>query len=424
MNNKKGITSVRSLALLVVAGEAIFLLPFVIPRIFRPSMLNVFDVSNFELGYFFSMYGLIAMASYFFGGPLADKFNSKTLIGWALIATSLGGFYLATIPPVSTLPFVYGYWGFTTICLFWSALIRATREWGGDDNQGTAFGWLEGGRGAVGAILGSVGLIFFAAEAGTDSDISGEMRKESFQYILLLGSSITAAAGILVWLFLPVRKSTHIGLKMKNFYVVMTNPSVWLLSVIIICAYVGYKVTDDFTLFANEVMGFSEKESASLGAFMLWMRPAFAILAGWLANKYKGIVIMLLCFVLAAAGGLAVYYDLFAGGLLALNFTFILMGIYGLRGIYFSVMKEANIPMVYTGTAVGLISFLGYTPDIFMSPTIGYLLDNYPGPLGHRLVFLSLSIFALIGAGATVLFQRIQRGDQRKTWPVSSSIKD
>jgi len=43
--------------------------------------------------------------------------------------------------------------------------------------------------------------------------------------------------------------------------------------------------------------------------------------------------------------------------LLALNFTFILMGICGLRGVYFLGMREANIPMIYTGTAAGLIPF-------------------------------------------------------------------
>gem|GEM_PF-4509956 len=56
-------------------------------------------------------------------------------------------------------------------------------------------------------------------------------------------------------------------------------------------------------------------------------------------------------------------------------------------------------------------SFLGYTPDIFMSPSIEYLLDNYSGSLGHRLVFLSLSIFALIGAVATFLFLKLQTMD-------------
>ena len=66
----------RALALgaLVMAGEAVFVLPFVIPRVFRPTLLDAFGIDNTQLGAAFSAYGLVAMASYGFGGPLADRF--------------------------------------------------------------------------------------------------------------------------------------------------------------------------------------------------------------------------------------------------------------------------------------------------------------------------------------------------------------
>ncbi len=35
-----------TLLTLVIAGEVIFFLPFLLPRIFRPTMLVVFDISN------------------------------------------------------------------------------------------------------------------------------------------------------------------------------------------------------------------------------------------------------------------------------------------------------------------------------------------------------------------------------------------
>jgi hypothetical protein len=34
--------------------------------------------------------------------------------------------------------------------------------------------------------------------------------------------------------------------------------------------------------------------------------------------------------------------------------------------------------LALTGTAVGLVSLTGYTPDIFAGPAMGYLLDNSP----------------------------------------------
>jgi sugar phosphate permease len=87
-------------------------------------------------------------------------------------------------------------------------------------------------------------------------------------------------------------------------------------------------------------------------------------------------------------------------------FAATLTGVFGIRGVYFSIMKEAAIPLVATGTAVGLISVIGYTPDVFMSPLMGYLLDNNPGPLGHRLVFLVLAVFAIFGLLVSFVFDR------------------
>ena len=139
---------------LIISGETIFFLPFVLPRVFRPTLLDVFQIDNLELGTAFSAYGIVAMISYFFGGPLADRFSARSLMAWALVATSLGGVYMMTIPSYMGVMGVYAFWGFTTIFLFWAALIKATREWGGERSQGKAFGFLDGGRGLSAALIG------------------------------------------------------------------------------------------------------------------------------------------------------------------------------------------------------------------------------------------------------------------------------
>ena len=138
---------------LVIAGEMVFSLPFHVTRFFRPTFLEVFDVSQTQLGDLFAVYGIAAMLSYFPGGPLADKFSARSLLSMSLFATAFGGLYLATFPGTVQLAVLYGFWGVTTIFLFWGALIRATREWGGHLAQGTAFGILDGGRGLVAAMF-------------------------------------------------------------------------------------------------------------------------------------------------------------------------------------------------------------------------------------------------------------------------------
>ena len=52
------------LAILILAGESVFFLPYVLSRIFRPTVLEVFQINNVELGLCFSVYGIVAILSF------------------------------------------------------------------------------------------------------------------------------------------------------------------------------------------------------------------------------------------------------------------------------------------------------------------------------------------------------------------------
>jgi len=76
--------------------------------------------------------------------------------------TALGGFNIAIYPNLYNLHNLYAFWGFTTIFLFWTAMIKATRIWRGSNKQGIVFGFLDRGRGLVAVLLVSVGVIIFS----------------------------------------------------------------------------------------------------------------------------------------------------------------------------------------------------------------------------------------------------------------------
>jgi hypothetical protein len=48
------------LILLILSGEFIYFLPYVLSRVFRPTFLDVFQLNNFQLGSLFSVYGVVA----------------------------------------------------------------------------------------------------------------------------------------------------------------------------------------------------------------------------------------------------------------------------------------------------------------------------------------------------------------------------
>ena len=116
-----------TLITLIIAAETIYFLPFVLARIFRPTLLEVFGISNTELGSWFSIYGILAMVSYPLGGILADRFHSRNLMAFALWSTSAGGFIMTLLPASGIMRLLYGFWAFTTVCLFWASMIRSTR---------------------------------------------------------------------------------------------------------------------------------------------------------------------------------------------------------------------------------------------------------------------------------------------------------
>ena len=106
---------------LVLAGEAIFALPFHLGRFFRPILLEQFNLTATELGAAQAVYGVVAMLCYFPGGFIADRFPAHKLIAVSLWMTSLGGLFMVTLPNYPELKLLFGFFGLSTILLFWGA---------------------------------------------------------------------------------------------------------------------------------------------------------------------------------------------------------------------------------------------------------------------------------------------------------------
>lgn len=394
------------LLLLILAGESVFILPFVLSRVFRPIVLEAFDLDNFQLGICFSIYGIVALFSYIFGGPLADKFPPRKLIAVALWMTALGGFVYATFPSFALLKILYGYWGFTTIFLFWAPMIKATRVWGGSTSQGKAFGFLDGGRGLVGALFGTMGVLVFSLVLASEiSSATIQESKMAFKQVILISSGIVILVGILVWFFMKLDLTTEKDLKLDKITLsqiqkVVRLPSVWLLMIIILCAYVGYKITDVFSLYAQDVMRYDKVQSAQVGTFLLFIRPVIGVLIGVLADRWQTTSLLFVSFIITFFGSLLFSFSVISTSTMLLflfSIFIVASGVYAARCLYFAVMEKGRIPLELTGTAVGLISLIGFTPDIFAGPAIGFLLDNSKGALGHQHVFWMLGIFSFIG---------------------------
>jgi len=400
---------------LILAGEMIFALPFHTQRFFRPTMLEAFDISNTQLGDMFAAYGVVAMFSYFIGGPFADRYSARSLMAVSLVLTALGGLYMATFPGVWEMSALYGFWGLTTAFLFWAALIKATRDWGGAASQGIAFGILDGGRGLAAAVFGAIAVGILALYLPTETALVTDLdRRDGLRNIILYYSLITLFCAGIVWFLVPHHRETvseHHN-PFAGVPEVMRRPLIWAQAGVIICAYCGYKGLDNYSLYAVQVLNMNEIDAAMFATYGAYVRPVACVIAGLIADRFDSARSICVMFVMLVAsyGVLAVATpDATALTLIYASVFVTFFAVFALRGIYYALLEETRTPKHLTGASVAVIAFIGYTPEVFFGPVTGRILDANPGVPGHLNYFAFLVAVSVVGVLVTLLLIRLNK---------------
>lgn len=401
------------MAVLSVSAGSIYLLPFLQEVYYKP-LAEALSLNNTEVGSLMSIYGVFAMISYFPGGWIADKVTPRILISISLLLTGLLGLFFATLPSFHISLIIHALWGVTTTLLFWSSIVRVTRNWAPKDEQGRAFGFLQMGRGISDIIVSTPILIVFGVLGSSYFALS---------VVIILISLITILSGIAAWFILSEDdggENTNIGSfksGMTEIISVLKMPVVWLISIVVLAAYSAYWGTYRFTSYSTDIFSLSVVVAGAISIGKMAMSPPSALVAGYVSDKIgiaKSVsilfMILILTFLIFA----------FMPGLPSLlpfmitNIAIASLAVFALRGIYFALLEEGGIPMKVTGTATGFISMIGFTPDIFMPLIGGLLLDRLPTVEGYRAFFLTVAGICTLGLIAALMIYHI----------VSSSKKD
>ncbi len=407
---------ILTLITVVLAGEAIFMHPFLVPRLYRSLMMEVWDLNNVQIGLAFSAYGITAMFSYVLGGPFADKFEPRRLIVLSLLTTVLGSGLLLYRPSAMIFIIAYGFFGVSTIFLMWSAMLKVTHQIGGKESRAFAMGVLEGGRGFVAALMSSF-LVFIVS---FQSDNAGDIENPSntLRSIYLSISIFMIFASCIVWFGIKNTESRKVEVykwtsaRAKSM---VGDVNLWLLSIIVLSAYCSYKNIGIYSLYLKDVKGMSILEASKITSYIFWSRPFIALFAGIFADKIafkiRGgrFITLLICFSLGAISQLFFAYDFLASfNVLFSTIIFSSCFAFALRAIYFSVFGDLKIGDNVLGAAIGVVSLVGFLPDFFFGVLTGYFIDNFPGQAGFSLVFLFNGLLLLIGALASfICFRRI-----------------
>lgn len=404
--------SYSQLVLIIVAAGAIYPLLY-LRQNFELSILEAFNISQTQLRYCSSILGVIFMITYVPSGWLADRFSSRKLLAYSLLATGLLGLWFSSMPSYGSLLIIYGAWGLATGLTFWSAHIKLVAMLAKRDQQGRFFGILDGGRGLVEALLATIAIALFAYALSQEAGSAVLALK---QVIYLYVGVLLVMAPLIYWLLddaeadTELAKSDH-GEKssFKNdIMVVLTHREIWLCAICIACGYQLFYATYSFSAYLQQNFGLTAVMVGTITVAKLWMRPIGGIAAGFIGDWSSPEKVLSILLALASLSLAMMAFLPASAAALFMLAVVLLIGLltYAVRGLYWATLGGCNVPNKIKGLAIGIISMIGYFPEVYLPLLSASLIEQYPGGLGYKIYYLILSIFGLFGAYAAYLLAR------------------
>lgn len=395
------------LMLLVIAAGAIYPILY-LRQVYQPTMLEVFHITDSQLGYLYSSLGTIFLLSYLPSGWLADRIAPRLLICFSLVATGVLGLWYSTAPSFPMLMLIFGGWGLSTGLTFWAAVIKRVTMIAGAQEQGRFFGLLDGGRGLIEAMLATIAISLFAWLTQT----KGAPVAAGFKLVVYMYAILCIALGVILALVKDPqgaedaaanrasRQRSNVLVDLKTLAKI---PELWLVAAIVFCGYQVFWATYSFSAYLHEgEIGLTVVMAGTITTLKLWMRPIGGIGGGFLGDRYSKVSVLVIALFLAALSLLGLMAAPRISSHVLLVFLVLFIGIltYAIRGLYWSLLDRCNIPVTTMGLAIGLISVLGYSPDVFLPLINGYLTQTFPGVFGYQLYFGYVAAMAALGGFA------------------------
>ena len=401
MGEKKGSykKNLGKLLLIAFAGSIIYGLPY-FRLYYYDAYVEIYNLTNTQMGALGSAYGLLGLISYFIGGVLADKFSAKWLMIGSLIATGIGGFAHLFFTDFKVLVAIYALWGLTSLLTFWPALLKMIRTLASDEEQSRAYGTFEGGRGVANALHMAAATAIFGMFAAKMMEGSG------IRWIIIFYSVCPIICGILFIFLLkdPVKeeKTEAAKMKMSDIIRVLKMPAVWMMIIITFTTYTFNMSYFYITPYATNVLGTSAVLAAVLTVLAQYIRPVASTGGGFLADKVGKSRVMIAGFISMLVGMVLVMIVPKLGGGIQMGAmivacVLVYLAMYSNYGVYFSMQAEGGIPIEVSGIAIGVIATVGYLPEVICPFLAGKTLDAFEGVTGYYYYFVGMIAMAVIG---------------------------
>ena len=389
------------LIILAVAGSLIYGLPY-FRTYYYDAYLDAYNLTNTQMGSLGAMFGVFGMISYLFGGVVADFISTKKLLSISLILTGVAGFAHLFATNYSMLLVIYLVWGFTALFAFWPALLKGIRSLASPDEQGKAYGFMEAGRGVMNAVHLAIALAIITSITNAKGSASG------LNGGIVFYSVVVIVLGVLVFLFFkdPEESEKSERFNFKQVLTVVKLPQVWILCLILCCTYVMNMSYAYFNPYATSALGVAMVGGTIVTIMADYIRPFASVGGGVLADRIGRSKIMAVCFGIMALGTFAIaLFPTMSVPVFVVLCAIVYVGMYCNYGIVFSLMEDGGVPMEVSGTAIGLISTIGYLPEVVCPAAAGIILDTY-SVTGYKYYFIAVAVVMLVGIVGVVIWNR------------------
>lgn len=415
--------------LVVLAAGAIYPLIYLKTN-YQETMLEIFNMTLPQLNNMYSVLGIVFVVGYFPSGLLSDRFSAKKLLALSLFGTAVGGFWFAQIPGYSSVVAIFSIWGFFSVFTFWSSHLKLVKMLARENEEGRFFGILDGGRGVIEALLASFALLIFSGILGNSLEFAD--KKAALVAVIYMYSAVLLVSSILIYFFVAedkkgdaaVKKADEEKFRFADLGKAFKNKYVYLQGSIIFMGYAVFWTVYYLGGFLETNVGISPVAVSSIMVAVLWMRPVGGFIGGFLADKIGKTAT-----ISGALTGAAVCLALTAVLPVTLGSAFfgaliILLGVflYAIRGTYWSLLGQSKIDVAIMGTAIGVISFIGYLPDIILPQFNSFLFNTFGGNGGYNAYFIASAVIAMTGVVCALIYNVFFKKDKAREKSGASNI--
>jgi sugar phosphate permease len=404
-------------AIIVIAAGAIYPLMY-LRQNFEISVLEALRITASDLGGLYSLLGFVFSVAYLPSGWLADRYPPRLLMAFALAAVGLLGFWFSAYPSLFELRLIFLGWGLAGGLCFWASLIKAVNLLAGPREQGRFFGVLDGGRGLVEALLASVAILMFRSLSEP-----GDPAAVRLAPVIHMYAAAALAFAVLVFLLVednpdhapPAARRKDLSPRgrglMAELGLLVRIPELWLLAVVMMIGQALFWVTYSISAFLQVNFGLSALAAGSVVLTKLWMRPVGGITIGFLGDRVSKELLLAWLLALASTCLIAICFADLGGSMPAIVGIVLAIGYltYAIKGLYWALLDRCPVPRHIVGLAIGLVSFVGYLPDVLLPLYDGLLSRQFPRAVSFRIYFTSISLCGYLGAALCLVFWRRSR---------------